>query len=310
MRLRNDVAVLSAPATVSNLGPGLDSLALALNLLDQIHLRAVVGGTRIRIDGRASDHDAEDATHPLVVALRSALDHAGAPQVGVDLHVSAAIPRNRGLGARTASTLLGLYAARVLLGDSGGLNDETIASLAVDLGADRVRVPAVMNGGFSLQTPAGRAVLLRTPPLIRPVVFVPGFAAEGSTLGPATPVTLAGASRNLARTALLTLLLSGVEVANSTEEFYDLLMTATEDDLHQAQLEISSPASLALISWLRAKGIPAVVTGTGSTVVSLLAVSAEVQHAARQSGWEVVELGVAQAGVALIPGHAAHTTNS
>lgn len=296
MRLRTDQAVVSAPATTANLGPGMDSLALALGLRDRIDLRATVGTTRIRVDGPGSPADPHDESHPLVVALRAGLEYAGAPQVGVDLHITSQIPRQRGLGAKTANMLLGLYAAQVLLGHAEAINEAAVVELAGQLGGDPVRLAAAMRGGCSLQIAPGKFIVLRTPPLIRPVVFVPGFPAPPPPAWVGRSVGVAAAARNQARTALLTMLLAGTEVAGSTEEFFQMLMTATDDELHQQQRD-SSPASLALISWLRGKDVPAVLSGDGPTVVSLVAVSAEIQHAARKSGWEVMELGVSPSGV-------------
>lgn len=296
MRLRTDRAVVSAPATAANLGPGMDSLALALGVRDRINLKATVGTTRIRVDGPGSPADPHDESHPLVVALRAGLEHAGAPQVGVDLHIMSQIPRHRGLGAKTANMLLGLYAAQVLLGRAEAINEAAIVNLAGELGGEPVRLAAAMRGGCSLQIAAGQSIVLRTPPLIRPVVFIPGFSVTNPPKWSGQSVSVAAAARNQARLALLTMLLAGTEVAGSTEEFFRMLMTATEDELHQQQRD-SSPASLALIGWLRAKEVPAVLSGDGPTVVSLVTVSAEIQHAARQSGWEVMELGVSPTGV-------------
>lgn len=301
MRLREDFAEVWAPATASHLGPGLDSMALALGLEDRVHLRATVGATRVEVDRRGVGVDIEDEmgeTHPIITSLRAGLERAGAPQVGVDLRLTAGIPRGRGLGERSTSILLGLGAARALIGDSAVLGPTDLVFLAEELGADPTRIPAALRGGCSLRLSAGRAVRLRPPPLIRPVAFVPGFAAgPAPDLPPMAPLAQAAASS--ARTALLSLLMAGTEIAVTTEEFFEYLMIATEDQLHQHRREGSSPASIALISWLREKDVPAVLAGEGPTVLSLAQVHADVQAAAFRAGWEVLEVGVAQSGLTI-----------
>lgn len=301
MRLREDCAEVWAPATASHLGPGLDSLALALGLEDRVRLRATVGATRVEVDRQGAGstiEDEMDEAHPIITAVRAGLESVGAPQVGIDLHLSAGIPRARGLGERTTSILLGLGAARALIGDSTVLGAAEMMRLARDLGADPVRIPATMRGGCSLLFGGDKAVRLRPPPLIRPVAFIPGFAAGNA---PALPqmASLGEAVASSARTALLALLLAGTEIAPTTEDFYSYLVAATEDHLHQLRREASSPASLALIAWLREKDVPAVLAGEGPTVLSLVQVEPELAGAAGRSGWEVREVGVAQAGLTI-----------
>ena len=49
MRLATDHATLTVPATSANLGPGFDTLGLALDLRDRVIVRAVAGETRVTV---------------------------------------------------------------------------------------------------------------------------------------------------------------------------------------------------------------------------------------------------------------------
>lgn len=129
MQLRVDHTEVTAPATVSHLGSAVDSMALAVSLRDLVRVRATAGATRVAVVGE------DDGYSDLIVqALHCGLDHVGAPQVGADLWCRNEIPRGRGLGARTASILIGLTAARGLVGEPGVLDPATIVRLAVGLG--------------------------------------------------------------------------------------------------------------------------------------------------------------------------------
>jgi homoserine kinase len=51
----------------------------------------------------------------------------------------------------------------------------------------------------------------------------------------------------------------------------ELLLTATEDRLHQAYRRPAYPATAELVHALRQRGVPAVVSGAGPTVLALTA---------------------------------------
>ncbi|MDN5559888.1 MAG: homoserine kinase, partial [Ruaniaceae bacterium] len=51
MRFVTDHATVTVPATTANLGPGFDSIGMALEMRDRIIVRATTGGTRITVRG-------------------------------------------------------------------------------------------------------------------------------------------------------------------------------------------------------------------------------------------------------------------
>ena len=111
-------------------------------------------------------------------------------------------------------------------------------------------------------------------------------ALRSASLPPA-----ASAAFNAARTALLVLALTGRP---------ELLLTATEDRLHQDYRAAGVPASAALVAALRQRGIAATVSGAGPSVLALA--TAEQLEQVEQSvaaadlappGWECSALPVA-----------------
>jgi homoserine kinase len=69
----------------------------------------------------------------------------------------------------------------------------------------------------------------------------------------------------------------------------DLLMEATEDRLHQTYREPAMPETAQLLADLRARGIPAVVSGAGPSVLALLT---EGGLLANEHGWRDIALSV------------------
>jgi homoserine kinase len=126
------------------------------------------------------------------------------------------------------------------------------------------------------------------------VVFVPDtrvLTKEARGLLPSA-VPHADAAANAGRAALL--------VAALTVR-PELLMTATEDRLHQEYREPAMPESLALVHKLRGSGLPAVISGAGPTVLVLTS-SDDVPVA--PDGWSRYELRIDPVGVQVWSGDA------
>ncbi|MDY5506010.1 MAG: homoserine kinase, partial [Schaalia hyovaginalis] len=55
MQLRDDFVAVAVPATSANLGPGFDSMGLALDLWDEISVHATAGGpTSVVVEGEGA----------------------------------------------------------------------------------------------------------------------------------------------------------------------------------------------------------------------------------------------------------------
>ena len=325
MQLATDSAKVTVHATVTDLGCSFGGMALALGAPETISARAIAGPTRLSLSGEA----AEDPTtvglsaeeYPTVRSLRALLDSVGASQVGLHLQYAGRIPPASGLGSRSAKILAGLLIGRQLLGNPDGITDRYLATLATDLGADRLRISALMNGPLALSVPldAGNdpiwcaAVNAR----ISPVGFVPSIRLGRAPKAPQKPrvAYFDDAARASARAAVLVAALVGGGVGTSrsggspsnekdaevrddgatdlTDEaaiLREQLVAGTGDDLRWDEVSARLPASAALTDWLRELGLPAFVSGDGPAVVSLVRPRTEVLEAAQRSGWRVIEL--------------------
>ena len=97
------------PATSANLGPGFDSLGLALGLYDVVEAEVPADGLEVEVVGEGAGQVPLDEQH-LVVQARFARRRAvrrGAPP-GLRLHAHNAIPHGRGLGSSAAAVVAGV----------------------------------------------------------------------------------------------------------------------------------------------------------------------------------------------------------
>ena len=313
MRLRDDFVAVKVPATSANLGPGFDSLGLALSLYDDIAVHAVTGATSVVIEGEGAGSVDTGENNLVVRALRIGLDHVGAPQVGIRMHCTNRIPHGRGLGSSAAAIVAGLTLARALVGDPEVLTAGDLLQLSTDMEGHPDNVaPAILGGATVAWMDDGVAgALSLTPPTnIAPVAFIPAFELSTSKARAALPsqVPHGDASTNAGRAAILAAVLADGQSRYVRGEAvmgggaHELLMAGTEDRLHQEYRRGVMEPSLALVDWLREAGFAAVISGAGPTVLSLETVPADVREQARAAGWTVMPLPVAPSGVAITRG--------
>lgn len=284
---------LRVPATSANLGPGFDALGLALGLYDEVSVRLAPSGLSIDVVG--PDAVPADEAHLVVRAIRATFDELEWAQPGLALRCVNRIPHGRGLGSSAAAIVAGVTAADALadgpLGPAGRLR---VAS-AIEGHPDNVA--AALLGGLTVAWYEGDVPRsLRVAPLgeLRPVVFVPSRRQSTEQARGALPkqVPHADAAVNIGRAALLALALSGAEPAAGVgEERSRLLLTATEDRMHQPYRLPAMPASADLVERLRAAGIPAALSGSGPSVVAL----------GVGGGQAAAAIGVAAPGFSVVP---------
>lgn len=268
-RFTDGVVRVRVPATSANLGPGYDSLGLALDLHDEIEVRLVPSGIAVEVAGEGAGEVPRNQDHLVVRAMRHAFEQLGGEPAGLVVRCRNRIPHARGLGSSSAAIVGGILAARALAEAPGGsdeavLDDAAVLRLAAGLEGHPDNVAPCLLGGFTIawtDRHGAQAVRLTPAPRITPVVFVPdqrGVTAQARRLLP-DRVPHSDAATNVARAALLV-------HALTTDP--SLLLVATEDRLHQDYRAPAMEHSIALIHHLRAAGVPAVVSGAGPTVLA------------------------------------------
>ncbi|HTZ45675.1 MAG TPA: homoserine kinase [Jatrophihabitans sp.] len=276
-----------APATSANLGPGYDAFGLALGHYDEVTAAVTGAGLAIELAGTGAEELARDESHLVVRAMRACFDRLGEQPPGLRLRCVNAIPHGRGLGSSAAAIVSGIELARSLCVDGRQrLDDAGALALATELEGHPDNVAACLLGGLTvawLQDGVGRAVRAE-PAGVRPVLFVPAEQSATKAARALLPARVphADAAFNAGRAALLVLALTGRP---------ELLLTATEDRLHQDYRAAGMPASAGLVAELRSHGVAAVISGAGSSVLALARPEQAEAVAARcPVGWECLVL--------------------
>src|ERR1700739_724669 len=110
-------AVVSASS--ANLGPGFDSIGLALSLYDEIGVETTHSGFGLGVEGEGPDKVSLDAEHLGVRAVDRGLQAAGVGAPGLVVRCRNAIPHSRGLGSSAAGAVGGLGGGNGLCAQRG-----------------------------------------------------------------------------------------------------------------------------------------------------------------------------------------------
>ncbi|MEV3902007.1 homoserine kinase [Mycobacterium sp. NPDC050551] len=258
-------------ASSANLGPGFDSLGLALDLYDEIVLETTESGLTVEVEGEGAGQVALDETHLVVRAVEAGLRATGFRAPGLIVRCRNDIPHSRGLGSSAAAVVGGLAAVNGLIVQAGAtaMTQDRLIQLSSEFEGHPDNAAAAVLGGAVVSwtevDPGSRryaAASLRLHPGIHLFPAIPqqrSSTAETRVLLP-EQVDHTDARFNVSRAALLVVALT---------DRPDLLMAATEDVLHQPQRGPAMPASAEYLQLLRRCGVPAVLSGAGPSVLGL-----------------------------------------
>jgi homoserine kinase len=197
-------------------------------------------------------------------------DFLGGRPKGLAIRALNVNPHGRGLGSSASAIIGGLVLARALvLNGEDHMNDIQLLSLATDMEGHPDNVSAALFGGATISwfevekhKSSAHCVHLNVDPRIQAMAYIPAKALATSKARKMLPdaIPFADAVRNTTNAALM---------SHALTTRPDLLLTATEDFLHQSYRAEAMPDSYALVQKLRAAGIAAFISGAGPTVLAL-----------------------------------------
>jgi homoserine kinase len=287
------------PASTANLGPGFDSLGLALSCYDEIVVTTIDSGLQVEVEGEGAGQVPLGPEHLVVRAVQLGLQAAGARAPGLVVRCRNDIPHSRGLGSSAAAVVGGLAAANGLVVHAGWtpLGTAQLIQLASELEGHPDNASAAVLGGavVSWTSAVGDHASYSAVPLrLHPDIHLFPAIPSQQSLTAATRVLLPGHVRhedarfNVSRVALLVVALT---------ERPDLLLPATEDVLHQPQRAAAMPASAEYLRLLRRCGVAGALSGAGPAVIAFTTrpeLPAEALEFGAANGFKVTEMMVGE----------------
>ncbi|MEY3344460.1 MAG: hypothetical protein RL125_181 [Actinomycetota bacterium] len=255
--------------SIANLGPGFDSLALAVELRD-VYVAQILDEEAFDIDvtGEGAEEVARDKKNLVIKAMFHGFDFLGGKPDGIALRQLNEIPHGRGLGSSAAAIVGGLALARSLvLNGNQMMSDDDLIALATDLEGHPDNVAAATLGGATIAwvedrmgIATGCAVRSGVDSRISILALIPEGTLSTSKSRKILPevVPHSDATFNLSRSSLL---------VHALQSRPDLLLSATEDRLHQSYRREVMVKTVDLVTKLRSAGVAAVVSGAGPSIV-------------------------------------------
>jgi homoserine kinase len=252
---------IRVPASIANLGPGFDTLAVAVQLYLRLDVTVTGGKNQLRFRFLNCSVDGENYIERAFrfLAGQRGLSH---PSLEIDVHTE--IPMKGGLGSSAAATVAGL---RLYESISDPLPIQGLLNAACALEGHPDNVAAALLGGLtvSCQLPdrSAFAVRLEWPESLRFLVLTPEFslATAASRLVLPTQIAHEDAVFNLQRVALF---LQGIQGGD-----YSLLREALHDRLHQPYRQELVPGLQDLLGLQHPDLLGTCLSGAGPSVVAL-----------------------------------------
>lgn len=294
--------LVKVPATSANLGPGFDTLGMALSYYDELEVEAVAGsGAVVDVDGEGAGEVPTDESNLVVKSIAYVFEQSGQKLPGLKLKAKNVIPHGRGMGSSGAAVVSGIVAAKGLLEGIVSFTPERLLQLATDLEGHPDNVAPALFGGLTIaweddNGPHHKKLIVHRG--VSPLELVPNFkmsTAAARSLQPES-VPHEDAVFNVSRSALL--------VAALTQS-PELLMAATEDRLHQDYRSEAMPEAGKVIELMRKNNHAAVVSGAGPSVLVLASDPSERMEAAKLAAkhfpqWRALVLAVDFKGATVI----------
>jgi homoserine kinase len=255
-------AEIMVPGSIANIGPGLDTLAVAVQLYLRLRIARVSSSER----GALHFHFGKlplNGENRIETAFRKLVDNR-TDFPSLHLEVESDIPMGSGLGSSAAATIAGFRLYELLYGEQ---SSERLLTAAAELEGHADNAAAALLGGLAVccqkQDGSVYAFTSPWPASLGLVVLTPEVALSTERSRKALPqsVPLKDAVANMQRVLLL------LQALQSGDD--SLLGEALADRLHQPARESLVPGLNAALSLAHPDLLGAFLSGSGPSIVAL-----------------------------------------
>lgn len=264
MSLSQGVRV-KVPASTANLGPGFDTLGMALSLYSWIEMKTSER-TIFHLHGDEMGGLPKDKSNLIYKVAQMVFEEAGQAVPELEISMYSEIPLTRGLGSSASAIVGALAAANALIGSS--LPDSKLFDMATNLEKHPDNVGASLFGGIITAVWDGTHadyIRIEPPANLGTLVVIPHFELATSKAREALPaqVSLEDAVYNISRSSLMAAALSAGRL--------DLIRTAMKDRVHQPYRAPLVPGMSKILAEAPDQGALGIaLSGAGPTMIAFV----------------------------------------
>ncbi|ALA43505.1 MULTISPECIES: homoserine kinase [Paenibacillus] len=257
-------ARVRVPASTANLGPGFDTLGMALSLYAWIEMKEAEQ-TAFHLYGNEMNGVPQDKTNLIFKVAQMVFREAGVSVPELDISMYSDIPLTRGLGSSASAIVGALVAANTLIGSP--LPDSKLFDMASAIEKHPDNVGASLFGGIITAMWDGenaRHLRLEPDANLEVMVVIPDFQLSTSKAREVLPahVSLKDAVYNISHASML--------VAALASGRTDLIAEAMRDQLHQPYRAALVPGMTEILQDAHHYGALGVaLSGAGPTLLAL-----------------------------------------
>ncbi|MFC7678106.1 homoserine kinase [Paenibacillus sp. GCM10028914] len=256
---------IKVPASTANLGPGFDTLGMALSLYAWIEMKQA-DRTSFHLFGDEMKGVPEDKSNLIYQVAQMVFDEAGVSVPELDISMYSEIPLTRGLGSSASAIVGALAAANALIGSP--LPDGKLFDMATNLEKHPDNVGASLFGGIIAAAWDGNHadyVRIEPPANMETLVVIPDFHLSTTKAREALPkqISLSDAVYNISRSSLMTAALASGQL--------DLIGAAMRDRIHQPYRAALVPGMSEILDEAPNRGALGIaLSGAGPTLIALI----------------------------------------
>ncbi|AJG98038.1 homoserine kinase [Clostridium beijerinckii] len=290
------------PATSANMGPGFDTLGIALNLYNDFGFREIEDG--LKFNGMPEEFCNED--NIIYKAMKYCFDKAGYKIKGLEIsEIKQNVPVSRGLGSSSTCIVGGLVGANEILGKK--FSEEELLEMAVEIEGHPDNVAPALLGGMVVAIVDENKTYYDKIDVkngIRFVSIIPNFRLSTEEARKVLPkeISLKDGVYNVSRAALM--------VACFSSGKYELLRYACKDAFHQNYRSKLIPGFEEVYNKSYELGaLACYLSGAGPTIMAIIdekdeRFSNKLKEFLQIKGleWNILELSLDNAGATIIEG--------
>lgn len=258
------MVVLRVPATTANLGPGFDTLGMALNMYNYIAMVETGNDLVIEVEGDGAEKVPRNTSNLAYKAASRVFQRISYKSKGLRIKIENNIPMARGLGSSASVIVGGMVAANYITGSR--LSYDQLLHMATCMEGHPDNVAPALLGGIVISAQFDEEIIYRRiqPPAdLTTVVAIPDYELSTREARNALPakVPMDDAVYNMSRTSLLVWAFMNSDM--------ELMGKAMEDKLHQPYRMSLIPGMDKVVQAARNMGAYSVaLSGAGPTIIA------------------------------------------